>query len=295
MMHRDGVHRHVAQRILVPEAPRSAQGRRVEAVLMPPHAAGPVEGVAMGGEARGFFPHRRHPRRQRIGAGAGGVGHLGNRAVFAVPLGAGAAARRSAAHRPAPWVLQMVVPRRVPIRRLVALQDLQSVLLRIRIVLHHLRVVVRGRASVMGTVREGAQSAPLAKRLAARVCFVKVRVVQLLLAAMCHGARHAPGATVVVIQLWRTVGDAAGPLRARPRGVADQRCAPPVPVGVRVNATLPIVRPADGAPLRLEVVGDERLRRVGLLVLAEVRHQQLAPRVREGAIPAARAAVRLIT
>mmetsp|Transcript_474 Transcript_474/g.1264 ORF Transcript_474/g.1264 Transcript_474/m.1264 type:complete len:532 (+) Transcript_474:156-1751(+) len=208
-------------------------------------------------------------------------------------LGAALAALRApAASHAVRRIVERVVLRRVPVLRLVALEQVLHALVRARGAHGGLALVRLAR--VAGAVEEGAERPPLAVALAAEAGLVELGVVQLLLASVRQVAGESAVAPVLVRELRRAARGAAGPLRAGPRGVADERRAAPVPVGVGVHAVLPVVGPADGAPLRLELVGNEVLRRRRLLGLPEVRHQELAAGVGEGAEGAAGAAVRLV-
>mmetsp|Transcript_104589 Transcript_104589/g.278290 ORF Transcript_104589/g.278290 Transcript_104589/m.278290 type:complete len:307 (-) Transcript_104589:146-1066(-) len=184
-----------------------------------------------------------------------------------------------------------MVPRGVPVGGLVVVEYLLYPRKRA------LGNLARGgsRSRVEGAVGEGAERPALAVLLAARARLVEVRVVELLLGAVREGACHAVLAAVLVEKLRRACREALGPLRARPRRVSEEGSAPPVAVGVRVHAVLPVVGPANRAPLRLEGVSDEVLGGLQLLLLGEVRHQELLARVRKGAEAASWAAPRLVT
>lgn len=111
----------------------------------------------------------------------------------------------------------------------------------------------------------------------------------MLLGSMCEWASHSPN-TAPLVRHFRRPGCHTGrPLLARPRRVAQERNASPITVGVCIHAVLPIMRSTDWAPLRLEFVSNEFLRRIRLLLLQKMRHEEFLPRVCEGAVPAARA------
>mmetsp|Transcript_59961 Transcript_59961/g.131647 ORF Transcript_59961/g.131647 Transcript_59961/m.131647 type:complete len:584 (-) Transcript_59961:33-1784(-) len=148
--------------------------------------------------------------------------------------------------------------------------------------------------SILLAVGEGAERAPPAVRITAGASLVELRVVQLLLGAMSQGASHTIRASLPVVQFRGPVRDTACPARAWVRRVPDDGNPSPIAVCVRVHAALPVVRPSDRTPLRLEPEGDEFLRGFSLLRLPEVRHEQLLPCVGEGAEATTGATLRLV-
>jgi hypothetical protein len=78
------------------------------------------------------------------------------------------------------------------------------------------------------------------------------------------------------------------------RRIPEKWHTPPIAIGMSVDAALPIVGAAHGAPEGLEAVRNELLAGIRLLVGAEVRGQELVPAVGEGAEAAAGAAPRLL-
>eukprot|EP00446_Apocalathium_sp_SHHI-4_P034051 CAMPEP_0177308008 /NCGR_PEP_ID=MMETSP0368-20130122/8546_1 /TAXON_ID=447022 ORGANISM="Scrippsiella hangoei-like, Strain SHHI-4" /NCGR_SAMPLE_ID=MMETSP0368 /ASSEMBLY_ACC=CAM_ASM_000363 /LENGTH=257 /DNA_ID=CAMNT_0018766811 /DNA_START=572 /DNA_END=1346 /DNA_ORIENTATION=- len=175
----------------------------------------------------------------------------------------------------------------------VALQDLHHAPLRI-VSQNMVGLIGTWLARIMRAMRERTQCAALAMRFTARASFVELWMVELLLAAVGKWTSHASWATVIVVQLGGTIGDAATPLWAWPGRVANQRRAPPIPVGVSIDTILPIVGTTDGTPLHLEPVRNEVLGGVCLFEFSEMRHKKLLSRVRECTIPAARTPLRLI-
>mmetsp|Transcript_35087 Transcript_35087/g.76622 ORF Transcript_35087/g.76622 Transcript_35087/m.76622 type:complete len:214 (+) Transcript_35087:1182-1823(+) len=111
---------------------------------------------------------------------------------------------------------------------------------------------------------------------------------------MRQGASHTSWTSLGVAELRRSTQDALSPLVARPRGVAKAGRAPPVPIGVSVDAVLPVVWAADRAPLGLEALRYEGLRWRTLVGLSEVWDEQFLARVGEGAKTSPRTASGLV-
>mmetsp|Transcript_86343 Transcript_86343/g.200791 ORF Transcript_86343/g.200791 Transcript_86343/m.200791 type:complete len:309 (+) Transcript_86343:1023-1949(+) len=155
--------------------------------------------------------------------------------------------------------------------------------------------IIRWQLSLVAlSVRESTEGPPPALRVAARAGLVELRVVQLLLRPVRQWAGKPVRAALGVAQARRTGGYAVRPPRAGMRGIAQQRHSTPVAVRVSIDAALPVVRAADGAPLGLEPRSDEFLRGSSLFLFREVRGQQLVPRVGKGAEAASRATPSLV-
>ena len=201
-------------------------------------------------------------------------------------LGGGDATRVGGRQSVIILVIILVEQRRAIVGRLDLLEDFDAL---IREGLGVVELLGRDGTTLLSIVIEGTEPAAGATLRAlpidTRVGLVVGRVVELLLATVGVGALETERAAVLVIRQ----GLVLIPEGARLRAVADVGDAAEILVGVRVDATMPVMLDAVGAPQGLEVL-DVEIHGLALLVLlVEQLGGHLRARVRESTELAAEA------